>query len=130
MSNTVTITSIVATNAALASSNARRAEEKRQCEHVLNTYQASTATVEQARMYSSCVSLLYPKPVELSSSETILVKVCILILLLAAAGGIKYGYDEEGILGACVGFFMGPLLVVLLLLGVGLVLTGFIFLGT
>jgi hypothetical protein len=80
---------VAAANAAIAAEEARRAQIAA-CQAQMPVFNAQTASVEQMHDYADCVNLLYPQ--ELSSGETVFVKILIVGAFLAVLGGAVYGH--------------------------------------
>lgn len=113
-----------ASGAAAGAAAGRAAARRVQCEMIVKDYDAHTATVEQKRDYADCVETLYPDP--LTPGQAIVIKVVIVLCLLSAVAGAKKGADDDGIVGACVGFVVG---IVLALLACGVVAALFLALA-
>ena len=105
-----------ATGAAISSAaiaRARRAE----CVAVEATFDSRTATVEQKREYADCIDLLYPDPP--TATEATLLKVAIVLCFIGAGAGTWWGWREDRLFGATIGFFIGAVGVVI---GLGVLL--------
>lgn len=120
MSTTATTVAIVsANNAAIAAANAERARQFTAfCQGYMPEFKAATATQEQARTYSQCVQHMYPKPdEELVGTDLLIVKAVVALVILGAVAGSWFGWNEDGVLGAIIGAFLGATGTLAVLLG-------------
>jgi hypothetical protein len=105
----------IAAMTAVNAGNAARAAHRAYCEKLVNSYDASTATVDQAREYAKCVYTLYGDGQPLDPVAVLLLKATILLAFAGGAIGAWHGHRKEGLFGAAcfgvLGLASGPVLV-------------------
>lgn len=115
--DTTAIAIVAANNAAQQA--ALNEVQRQQCVGWMPSFDAVNATAEQARMYASCVSLVYPEP--LPEALVLWIKFGIVVCLFAPfIGALVNEYDK--IEGALVGFMVaigiwGGISIILLAIG-------------
>lgn len=117
----VIISTYAATQAAAARDTA--------CKSLMNSYEAKTATIAQAREYASCVDHLYPH--DMTGAEVIFYKVAIVSIILGVLVGAWMNRNDDTfgrIWGPVAGAFMGGAAVFGLFCTVALLKSGVQFL--
>jgi hypothetical protein len=98
-----------------SSSSAAREAKTIACKTFVGDYNASTATVQEAKQYASCVDFLYPSPVQ----ELFWVKMIMLSFLLFAVCGGIWGriVENDTSLGVISGICIWTVSAVVLVIG-------------
>lgn len=86
------LTAASAANNAMAQEAAHRARVDR-CTVFESRFDVAKASVPEKQEYASCVETLYPMPT--TESETVLIKGCIVVLLIAIIVGAVYGWRDH-----------------------------------
>ncbi len=82
------------------------------CNGLLNSYDASIATISEMQSYVGCVDLIYPAASEaLTGGEAVAITVALVVLMAAVVWGFMWGMGESqpnaferffgAVLGAC-----------------------------
>jgi hypothetical protein len=116
------LTAASAANNAMAQQAAHRARVDR-CVVFESRFEVAQASVAEKQEYASCVETLYPMPT--TESETVLIKGCIAILLIAMIVGVVYGWrDGRDFESSMLCGLMFPIFATVAIFVIGLVVYG------
>ena len=124
MSTTVALSSMAATQSAIAANQAAQAKTAA-CKALVTTYKHESSTVAEMREYADCVYRLHPS--EMSPDVLIALKVLVFLLLVSMPiGGWVMRYEDWS--GRCAGVVAAPCIVALVALVIWLIGAGVLFL--
>ena len=117
----------LATTALVISMNAAELAKETACKMQLVTYNAAGATIQQMKEYAGCVTLLYPN--EVTSTELLVTKLAVLLLLIGTGLGIYFKYDKRlGVESIVTGAFVGLIAALSMIMATGFLIAAVRFL--
>jgi len=125
MSSSVTFAAVSAANNAAAQAAAHQAKVER-CTVEVSQFVNAGSDIDAKRSFADCVSTLWPDA--LSSGETTMIKIAIVLMFISLAVGVVLGWREDGVLGSVMFGLLAPTLVAVALAVIALIFVGIGFL--